>query len=104
MKYLLKANVKYITSTDIARLFRNSNNTHQRVEKGEGKENKGISIYSQLFLFFNHRILFLLKVVLVNYTKAALRYLKALHKSIRNESTASPQPCHLYLAKHLLTR
>lgn len=49
MEYLLKANVKHIMSTDIARLFRNSNNTHQRVEKGEGKESKGISICSQLY-------------------------------------------------------
>lgn len=37
MEYLLKANVKYVMSMDIARLFRNSNNTHKRVEKGEGK-------------------------------------------------------------------
>lgn len=45
MEYLLKANAKYIMSTDIARLFRNSNNTHQRVEKEEGKESKGIFIW-----------------------------------------------------------
>lgn len=47
MEYFLKANVKYVMSTDIARLFRNSNNIHQRVEKGEGKESMGISICSQ---------------------------------------------------------
>lgn len=89
MEYLLKANVKYIMSTDIARLFRNENNTHQRVEKGEIKENKAFLSDTQVhwrrqLLFFNHRILFLLKVVLVNYTKPALRYLKALYKSVRN--------------------
>lgn len=45
MEYLLKENAKYIMSTDIARLFRNSNNTRERVENEEGKESKGIFIW-----------------------------------------------------------
>lgn len=43
VEYLLKANVNCITSMDIANLFRNSNNTHQAVVKGKGKERKGVS-------------------------------------------------------------
>lgn len=41
--YLLNANVNCITSTDIASFYRDSNNTHQVVKKGGGKESKGIS-------------------------------------------------------------
>lgn len=46
IEYLLKVNLKYVMTTDIARLFRNSNNTHQKVEKGEGKESKAFYLFS----------------------------------------------------------